>query len=335
MKPRTFRYLLGTGCKNVWVNKLMSLASVGVLVACMVIIGSFSLITENLDRAMGDMGKENLIKVFFNDANSVIYGDEENDKILDPSEVTDDMYKVHSEEEAKAVCEEIKKISNVESVTYVSKETALERLKENQLKESATAFDYAASGDSEYSNPLSDGADVKIADITKFEKTLKAIQKVDGVDSTQSNVEIAQKLTAIKNGINMAGFWIVLILVIIALVIVSNTIRVTMYNRKLEISIMKAVGATNSFIRIPFVVEGMLLGVISAVISTGILYFAYKAVIKILRDSLSISNPVPFMDSALMIFLEFVAIGVAAGLIGSVFIISKYLRKEGSEFSAI
>ncbi len=331
MKPRTFRYLIGTGIKNVWVNKLMSIASVGVLVACMLIIGAFSLIIENLDRAMGEMSKENLIRVFFNDANSVIYGDNDNGEILDPSEVTEDMYKVHNEEEAKAVCDKISELSNVENVVYVSKDEALERLKKNQLKDSAQAFEYAADGE----NPMSDGADVTISDITKYEDTLKQIEKIDGVDSTQSNVKIAKKLTALKGGINMAGICIAIILAIISLVIVSNTIRVTMYNRKLEIGIMKAVGATNSFIRIPFVIEGVLLGIISALISTGLVYFVYKAVLKILRNSITIANPVPFADMVLILLAGFLIIGIAAGLIGSLFMISKYLRKEGSEFSAI
>ena len=122
---------------------------------------------------------------------------------------------------------------------------------------------------------------------------------------------------------------------IIALVIVSNTIRVTMYNRKLEISIMKAVGATDSFIRIPFIVEGMLIGVISALIAEGLLYFCYRVATETIISTLGTTDIVKYGDMAWILLLVFLAIGIFAGIIGSVIIISKYLGKEVSEFAAI
>ena len=169
----------------------------------------------------------------------------------------------------------------------------------------------------------------------KFKETLKAIQNVKGVDSVQSQSDLADTINAIKNGIGIAGVWIIAILLIISLVIVSNTIRVTMYNRKLEISIMKAVGATDSFIRIPFIVEGMLIGVISALIAEGLLYFCYRVATETIISTLGTTDIVKYGDMAWILLLVFLAIGIFAGIIGSVIIISKYLRKEGSEFAAI
>ena len=122
---------------------------------------------------------------------------------------------------------------------------------------------------------------------------------------------------------------------IISLVIVSNTIRVTMYNRKLEINIMKAVGATDSFIRIPFLVEGVAIGLLSALISMGLVYFLYKAVVETLKSVLNIASVVPFGQFAWQLLALFVVVGVFAGVFGSVFVITKYLKKEGSEFRAI
>ena len=119
----------------------------------------------------------------------------------------------------------------------------------------------------------------------------------------------------------------------IALVIVCNTIRVTMFNRKLEISIMKAVGATDSFIRLPFVVEGIVIGLISALITMGLLYVGYSAVISAMADTLK--NPAPFKDYVLLFAEIFAAVGIISGFIGSMFMINKYLKKEGSEFSAL
>ena len=122
---------------------------------------------------------------------------------------------------------------------------------------------------------------------------------------------------------------------LISLVIVSNTIRVTMYNRKLEISIMKAVGATDAFVRLPFVVEGMLIGVISALIAEGLLYFCYRVATETIVSTLRTEDIVKFGDMAWILLGIFVGIGILAGIIGSLFMISKYLRREGSEFAAI
>ena len=122
---------------------------------------------------------------------------------------------------------------------------------------------------------------------------------------------------------------------IIALVIVSNTIRVTMYNRKLEISIMKAVGATDSFVRIPFVVEGMLIGFVSALLAEGLLYFCYRVATETIISTLGTTDIVKYSDMAWILLAVFIGIGLFAGVLGSVIMISKYLRREGSEFAAI
>lgn len=108
-----------------------------------------------------------------------------------------------------------------------------------------------------------------------------------------------------------------------------------MYNRKLEISIMKAVGATDTFIRIPFIVEGVLIGLISAVISEGLLYFCYRVATETIITTLNTTDIVKYGDMAWLLLLVFIGIGVVSGVLGSVIIIRKYLRREGSEFSAI
>ena len=117
--------------------------------------------------------------------------------------------------------------------------------------------------------------------------------------------------------------------------IVSNTIRVTMYNRKLEIGIMKAVGATDAFVRIPFIVEGMVIGLVSAVISEILLYFCYRVATESIIGTLGTSDIVKYGDMALILFALFAGIGIFAGVIGSAIMIGKYLKHEGSEFAAI
>ena len=172
-------------------------------------------------------------------------------------------------------------------------------------------------------------------DLALFDETVEKIAKVEGVDVIRSQSGLAEKITGIKNGLAIASVWIISILMLIALVIVSNTIRVTMYNRKLEISIMKAVGATDTFVRIPFVVEGVIIGLISALLAEAVLYFCYRVATEKIIATLDTTDIVKFGDMALPLLAIFIGIGLFAGVIGSVIMISKYLRREGSEFAAI
>ena len=184
-------------------------------------------------------------------------------------------------------------------------------------------------------NPLSCSAEIKMIDMALFDQTVEKIRSLDGIYTIESQSGLAETITAIKNGVGVAGVWIIAILMVISLVIVSNTIRVTMYNRKLEISIMKAVGATDAFVRIPFVVEGMVIGIISALLAEGILYFCYRVATETIITAFNTTDIVKFGDMAWLLLGIFVCIGLFAGVIGSAIMISKYLRKEGSEFAAI
>ena len=342
MKLGSVKYLVGEGVKNTWVNRLMSLASVGVLVACMVVIGLALLISENVAKAIGALEQQNVVMVYMEDYNWALYSDKtdtssnaavsENGEEADANGIKSSDYTIHNDEEAKALCDKIAKLDNVASVTYVSSDEGLASVKESMLEGQEEYFDFL---DEEYGNPLPCAAKVTMKDMSLFSETIDKIEQMEGVDVIQSQDDLAEKITAVKNGIYVAGIWIIAILMIIALVIVSNTIRVTMYNRKLEISIMKAVGATDSFIRIPFIVEGMLIGVISALIAEGLLYFCYRVATETIISTLGTTDIVKYGDMAWILLLVFLAIGIFAGIIGSVIIISKYLRKEGSEFAAI
>lgn len=323
MKLRKLGYLISNGLKNIWANKLMSLASVGILVACMSIIGGSVIITENIDKAFSAVEKENVIMAYLNDYNSVLWGAE----VIEPDEITDDMYKVHNKEEALVIAEQIKTIDNVLDVQYVSSEEGIESVKDTLLDGQDEYFDFLEGE----GNPISDALKITLKDLSKFEQTLEQISQVDGIDTLQSQSEMASKVAKIKNGITVGSFWLIIVLMIISLVIVSNTIRVTMYNRKLEISIMKAVGATDSFVRLPFLVEGAVIGLISALFSVAVIYFLYKAII----EMLAMSGLIPYAEFVLPLLGLFSLIGVLAGVLGSAVMIRKYLRKEGSEFRAL
>ncbi len=375
MKLRSISYLSKEGVKNMWSNRLMTIASVGVLMACMVLIGLAILISLNVNDALDGLEEQNVVRVFFNDKVSVIYGNasekydpdtlddtatsedssseesssdtENNDgtvsdtasseadenELIDPDDIPDSAYVIHNEEEARELCDRLSKIKNVLKVEYISSEDALNAVKENgQIPEgTAEYFEF----DDEYGNPLSCGAVITLDDMSLFSETLEEIKNTRGIDAVQSQSDLAEKISAIEEGIGIAGIWIISILLIISLVIVSNTIRVTMYSRKLEISIMKAVGATNSFIRLPFIIEGIMIGLVSAALSMGVLYFCYRVAMEAVSGALGIANTITFMSVAPQIFAVFAIIGVFSGIVGSAIMIRKYLKKEGSEFTAI
>jgi cell division transport system permease protein len=284
---------------------------------------------------IGDLENQNVVLVFFDDYNAALYSEDRkapSGAEVDENGISDDMYVVHNKEEAQNVCKAIEEIDNISSVEFVSKQQAVEMTK-NVLPEKD--IDYFSILEEDGENPMSDGAKVTMTDLEKFDETIKAITAVKGVDSIQSQNGLAEKITAIKNGLFIAGIAIISILLIIALVIVSNTIRVTMYNRKLEISIMKAVGATDSFVRIPFVVEGVTIGLISAILSLGILYSCYRVAIEAILSAVGKVKLIPFSSQALILLGVFAAIGFVAGTFGSIIMIGKYLKREGSEFAAI
>ena len=394
MKPRSIRYLTGEGIKNLWANRLMTIASVGVLVACMVIIGLAMLLTMNINEVMTNLEKENVVMAYFNDKNSVLYGSESDKKDdnttseestssdavsseegdetssgvssdksssnknssdknsskktssdassnvssetaskneANKGDVPYDSYLIHNDEEALELCKKLEEIDNVAKVEFISSEDGLKELREDHFEGQEELFTFFDS----YGNPLQCGARITLNDMSKFDETLEEIKNTPGVSQTQSFADLAKKINAIKNGVAIAGSWIIVVLLIISLVIVSNTIRVTMYTRKLEIGIMKAVGATNSFIRLPFVIEGMSIGIISAAISMGLIYFCYRIVGDTIAESLGTVSVIKFSEAFLPLLGVSLCIGIISGLIGSLIMISKYLRKEGSEFTAI
>ncbi len=305
MKIRSFRYLAGEGFRNVWVNRLMSIASIGVLCACMILMGVAVLLTANLNKYIGTLQDQNIVMVYFEDEAADVQID--------------------------SAIQSIKSIKNVKTAVFVSKEEGMKKLLEDLGDQYKDMFELA----SEDGPFLPDGVRVSFHNLEKYGKTVDALREVEFVDTVNDSRELTKKIVGIKKIVNTASFGMVGLLMITALVIISNTIRITMHNRKLEISIMKAVGATNNFIRLPFIIEGMVLGLISALVTTGVLQIGYRfltrEVVKLIGGAKTI---IPFGQVGWQIFALFCVLGILTGCVASFFSLGKYLRKEGSEFRA-
>lgn len=291
-----FGYLIKEGFKNVWTNRIMSIASVCVLVSCLVLTGSAVLFSMNVSNIVEKVGDSNETTVY----------------------LEDDLSKI----EAVYVGRDLKKTSNINSVEYYSKDDAFKEYKEKLGDEV-----FANLKDD---NPLPDAYKISMEDLSKYDQTVEKIMKIKGVDSVLNRRDIAKKLTDIDNLVRSLSFWIILALTIISLFIISNTIRATMHNRRFEISIMKSVGATNAFVRIPFVVEGMVLGAIASILSTVALVFLYDGIIKIVSD-IPVFEPIEIMSVIWYVALVFVAAGIIIGALSGFISIRKYLKKEGNE----
>jgi len=298
------QYLVKEGFRNVWVNRLMSIASIGVLISCLLLIGAAVLFSVNVNNALGVIEKQNVIMVFLND--------------------NVDAYS------RQLIENELNENDNITDVTLVDKEQALRNLLDSKGQLSEEYFE-----ELNQDNPLPDAFRVSIKNLKIFDETLDEIIDISGVDSIKEHRDITNFLIKLRQTVTVAGIGLIGMLLVISLFIISNTIKITMYVRKLEINIMKAVGATNWFVRIPFIIEGMALGIIAGIATLGILYYSYKGVLSAFDITLADFRPIAFGSIAWQMLAGFLVIGLAAGTFGSLISISKYLKKEGSEFSAL
>ncbi len=299
MKGASLGYLTKEGFRNVWVNRLMSLASITVLMACLVIIGLGSMLFFNINELLNKIESQNVIMVYIEDGTT--------------------------DQQLEQVSQDIYALGNIQDCIFVSKEEAFEQRKE-EMGEDSVLLDGME-------NPMPDGYKVVVQDMEKFKDTVEGLKTIDYVESVRENSDVADKLIDIRHAVTVTIAGMVILLFIVSLFIIANTIRITMFSRKLEISIMKAVGATNWFIRWPFMIEGILIGLISSVVSMAVLAGLYQGVAYVFNNVLALFKPVAFTQYAGYIFLIFAAIGIFTGSVGSLISMGKYLKEQGSVVS--
>ncbi|MBQ8917575.1 MAG: permease-like cell division protein FtsX [Oscillospiraceae bacterium] len=300
MKTSSFKYLVAEGARNVKANRFMSLASVGVLTACLLLIGAAWLVAINANSIVGYVEDQNEAMAFVED-----WAD------------ADDIQEIE---------EALKQIDNIHEVIYISKAQALEQQME-LLEENAFLFE-----EFENDNPYPDSFRLKIDDLSILGETIAQVEAVKGIDGTSASADLAATITDIKNGISFAGLAIVGLLSLVSLVIVANTIKITVFNRRKEVSIMKYVGATDLFIRLPFLVEGLILGLISALVSFLLLWGGYELMMNWMSGTesswfmMAFEHLVLFKDVAPKVLGAFVAAGMGIGGLGSMMFVGKFLK---------
>ena len=286
MKVSKLGYLIKEGIRGIFLHGFMSFAAVLVTVACLVIVGSFSALVYNVNLVVEDLNKTNEV---------VAYVD---------SGLTD--------AEARSIGTKINQISNVHNAKWKSREDALEEFVEDHKDETAT-FGGLVPGD------LRHRFVVTLENNELMEETVKQLEKVPGIVNISASFELAEGFTTIQNVLHIASIAVIVVLLVVSLLIISNTVKLALYDRKDEIAIMKMVGATNGFIRLPFVVEGFVLGMLGAAAAFFIEWSMYNLLSARLAevDTLQLFSIVPFTELLWPMVATFAAAGMFVGIVGS------------------
>lgn len=294
MKLSRYGYLIGEGFRNIFTHGFMSFASVTIIIACLIVMGSFTLLDINVNNIIDDIGNQNQILAYVDESMS-------------------------AQDASAKLQTKIAAIDNVANVEFVSRTEA----KENFMEK--------------YDESLMEGIDdevfrhrfvVQLTDLSQMAQTQAAISEVDGIVKVNAPIDYADKFISVRNVVSVVSLALIVILVFVSLFIMSNTIKLATFGRREEIAIMKMVGASNSFIRCPFVVEGLILGVVGGGLAFLAQWGLYTALESKITSSLAISfvNIVPFSELWPFVLAVFMAVGVIVGAFGGAIAIRNYLK---------
>ena len=294
MKLNRYGYLIGEGFRNIFTHGFMSFASVTIIIACIIVMGSFTLLDININQIIEDIGNQNQI---------LAYVDEN----------------MTAQEATAQIQTKLESLDNVASVSFVSRAEARKTFLEK------------------YDESYMEGLDeevfrhrfvIQLVDLSKMDDTTAAIEGVDGIVKVNAPTAFADKFISVRNVVSIVSLVLIAILGFVSLFIMSNTIKLATYGRREEIAIMKMFGASNSFIRCPFVVEGLVLGMVGGGLAFLAQWGLYKALETKVESSLAISyiNIVPFTQVWAIVLVAFLAVGVLVGAVGGVIAIRNYLK---------
>ena len=294
MRINNIGYLLKEGIRGIFLHGFMSFAAICVTVACLLIVGSFSILAYNLDIMVEDLNQTSEILVYV-------------DSSL-------------SDAEARSIGTKINMMDNVFKSTFISREEALEDFIADH--EGDPAFSGVQAED------LRHRFRVILEDNAYIEETAGQIEDLPGVVKVRAEYELAEGFSTLQQVLQLVSTAIIAVLLVVSLLIISNTVKLAMYDRKDEISIMKMVGATNGFIRLPFVVEGFTLGMVGAALAFAMEWGLYDALVEEIAtvDSLKLFNFVPFEHVLIPMIGTFAFAGLFVGIVGSWTSIRKFMN---------
>ena len=286
-------YLFAEGFRGIFKHGFMSFASVTIIMACLIIMGSVSLLSVNIDALIGDLEDQNEIVALV-------------DETL-------------SDSEAAALQQSISLIDNINTSQFVSREAAMDNFMGN------------------YDASLMEGIDatvfrhryvIQLTDIAQMAKTKQDLEAIPGIADVKAHLDYADAFITIRNIVTVVSFALIAVLVFVSFFIMSNTIKLATYSRREEIGIMKMVGASNSFIRLPFVIEGLILGLLGSLLAFVLQWALYNTLCNRILEAFPVSfiNLVPFASVQDYVLVGFLAVGVVVGAFGGVNAIRNYLK---------
>ena len=297
MRFNVVNYLIGEGIRNLFKNKKSTMSALMIMCATMLIFGIFFMIIENINSAVKTIELQQGMQVF--------------------------IQKDASDEQISQIGEQIKAINGVNTIKFISKEDALNYNRE-KLGNPALFVGY------DEENPFKASYLVTLTDLKLSSEVQENIYKLDNIASITSQDNTINNLVKIANGIKIVSIVVLSLLVIISIFIIANTIKLTVHARRKEISIMKYVGATDSFIRWPFIIEGIIIGIIAAIISLAILGLAYNLIISKLGNSAVLAkigmSLLSFADISTLLVIVYLVLGIGIGALGSTISMRKYLK---------
>lgn len=294
MKVRTIEYYIREVFISLRRNNWMSVASIGTVAVSLFIFGMFLMMVMNMNKLAENMESQVQINVY----------------LLDKVD----------REQARDIEKDLKEIEGVESVGFVTKDDAMERFKD-RLGDQKTLLDAL-----DETNPLPDSFEVTVTNPDLVKTAAEKMEKLDGVECAKYGQDVMEHLFEITRLLRIFGFTLMLVLAFATLFIISNTIRLTVFARRKEIAIMKYVGATDWFIRWPFVMEGMVLGLFGSIIAAMVLRTAYTAMAEKVYDTLAFFPLIPEQPFLTYITIVVVISGMVVGAIGSAVSIKKFLK---------
>lgn len=294
MRLYNISYFLREGIHSIFTHRFLSLAAMGVITACLLLMGSFTLVAVNIDSVLEDVENKNEI---------VAYVDE-----------------TFSYEAARAIESEISELSSVTEISFKTKAEALRDFKADFGEESELLDGL------EERNPLRDRYIIKIKDIRDTKTVSEELEEIAGIAKVSERSDISDKIVQVRDGATAICITLIVILMLVSIFIISNIVNLTMFNRREEIAIMKMIGATNGFVRIPFVIEGVCIGMAGAIIALLLQWSVYQYIVESALSSMSFFATVPFGSVVWYIVLMFFLTAVLVGGLGSAITIKKFLK---------